>query len=92
MLSSEIILDTRFNKDSYTIQSHSDKFQYKDGITVLSKLTKYMKNYFDFDTTERFETRAEKLEEVKIEEIMSEIEEVSPDEILERLWEEEAII
>ena len=88
ILSSEILVDPETKQKTYALNSHSDDLPKKEGLGVLSKVTKYLKSYFDLDPVEIQAKKQEAIDDIRIQEIISEESEASPDEILEKLWEE----
>lgn len=88
VLSSEIVIDPESKQKKYELNSHSKEFPKKEWIGILWTLTKYLKNYFALDFIELQAKKQEAVEEIRIQEILSEESEPSPDEILEKLREE----
>ena len=81
--------DANNNQGEYLYNFHQDKDAEEQGIKILSGITGYMKQYSHLEPKEMAIQREDELEEIKIQEILSEKEEATPDEILEKLWEEE---
>jgi len=91
VLSSEVIIDPESKQKKYVLNTHSDKLSPKAWIGILWTLTKYLKNYFALDPIELQAKKQEAINDIRIEEIISEEAEASPDEILEKLWAEEGL-
>lgn len=55
----------------------------------MNTISKYLKTYFLPDAKEIQAQKEEKIDKIRVQEIIEEEEEATPDQILERLWEEE---
>lgn len=82
ILASEAKIDSSTNKLNYSFKSN--KNIEVDKSKIIKEITGYLAFYFELK--DKFKAE-EKLEEIQLEEILSE--ETNPDEILERLWSSE---
>lgn len=91
ILSSQVITDPETNQKKYVLDSHSKDLSKKEWLGILWKLSKYLKTYFDLDPIEMQAKKQEAIDDIRIQEIISEESEPSPDDILEKLWAEEGL-